>query len=596
MGLLIALVAYRLKPPPKPNPPATTAAKKRPAASSKSRATDKPPEAPYTPTGASAAGERLGVLSPSDAAVADSCAFVRPLWSALDAADDAASCAAFLRDHWERSPLLSRPGATWNRKLMKLGDIARMVGSWPIRFFKNHGTASLHKPNSGFLPDFKWERGQDVPTNILDIAMEEERTLVMHNLEVYWPPIGELIRHVVQYFHAYTQVNLYTSPAGLEVATAPHQDAHSVFIVQVHGRKRWAVHAPLSPWTLKGQQRGKQGEVLSHTDRSVMGPPLLNVTLTPGDVLYIPRAFYHHTGTHPTLLDASDVVEDGHGTTAKDEEDDTMGFGPGDRDRVGPELIGEDQPSMALTISILCEDVFSTWMYLIGEALQELPQDDVDASQRREAEKAVQALKKAAARVEPSGEDEPGARLREALPRAVAARCGKSNAKIFTHAKVDRWRRHVIQLLSDVYASDGRNLPKWLRDSSIDAPLIVALEGVNARKRLPCEAKLNQLVAMRDALGQGKAKDSNPSCASWVAAGECDANPSFMLQECRYGCANRAKGGSAAAAKNEPEKPAVGLTGEALDHIDVDTIFRIEKLDKSYVPQDRGWFASPREW
>ena len=45
-----------------------------------------------------------------------------------------------------------------------------------------------------------------------------------------------------------------------------------------------------------------------------------------------------------------------------------------------------------------------------------------------------------------------------------------------------------------------------------------------------------------------------------------------------------------------PEKPAVGLTGEALDHIDVDTIFRIEKLDKSYVPQDRGWFASPREW
>ena len=42
--------------------------------------------------------------------------------------------------------------------------------------------------------------------------------------------------------------------------------------------------------------------------------------------------------------------------------DDTMGFGPGDRDRVGPELIGEDQPSMALTISILCEDVFSTWM------------------------------------------------------------------------------------------------------------------------------------------------------------------------------------------------------------------------------------------
>ena len=74
-----------------------------------------------------------------------------------------------------RAPLLSRPGAMWNRELMTLGDIARMVGSWPIRFFKNHATASLHKPNSGFLADHRWERGQDVPVDVLDIAMREER-------------------------------------------------------------------------------------------------------------------------------------------------------------------------------------------------------------------------------------------------------------------------------------------------------------------------------------------------------------------------------------------------------------------------------------
>ena len=326
----------------------------------------------------SGASERLVAPSPSDEIVADACSYVRPLWTALGP-DDPSSCTAFLRDHWERQPLLSRPGISWNRALMELSDIAKMVGSWPIRFFKNHATVSLHKPNSGFLADFDYaERGASVPTAIVDIALTEQRTLVMHNLEVYWPPIGALVREVVLFFHAYTQVNLYMSPPGLHVATAPHQDAHSVFIVQTHGRKRWAVHAPLSPWTLKPQQRGKQGEVLDPSDRRVMGDPILNVTMyeglqprpcihcvcqrpafaslalsrTPGDVLYIPRAFFHHTSTHPALVDAPDEIYDERAAGGQ-----LMRHESG-----GPPMDASllaDQPSMALTISILCEDVWT---------------------------------------------------------------------------------------------------------------------------------------------------------------------------------------------------------------------------------------------
>ena len=64
----------------------------------------------------------------------------------------------------------------------------------------------MHRPGSGFLPDWRWQRGDTVPTDAVAIALSEQRTLVMHNLEVYWPPVGALIRHVVRYFHAYTQV------------------------------------------------------------------------------------------------------------------------------------------------------------------------------------------------------------------------------------------------------------------------------------------------------------------------------------------------------------------------------------------------------
>ena len=45
-----------------------------------------------------------------------------------------------------------------------------------------------------------------MPRDVVDVALAEQLTLVMHNLEVYWPPVGALIRHVVRFFHAYTQV------------------------------------------------------------------------------------------------------------------------------------------------------------------------------------------------------------------------------------------------------------------------------------------------------------------------------------------------------------------------------------------------------
>jgi hypothetical protein len=31
--------------------------------------------------------------------------------------------------------------------------------------------------------------------------------------------------------------------------------------------------------------------------------------------------------------------------------------------------------------------------------------------------------------------------------------------------------------------------------------------------------------------------DENPSCGGWAAAGECDANPGYMLANCRTSCA-----------------------------------------------------------
>ena len=78
---------------------------------------------------------------------------------------------------------------------------------------------------------------------------------------------------------------------------------------------------------------------------------------------------------------------------------------------------------------------------------------------------------------------------------------------------------------------------QWLQSTQAEAPLFAALDAVMRRKRVACANKLDQLEAMQQAL-----------------------------------------------LGREP------LDGTALTEVDVDSIFKIEKRDKSYVPQDRSWF------
>jgi len=120
------------------------------------------------------AGERLSIRPATGGSECDE---VKLLWGSSLSCDD------FLRRHWETAPLLSEPGAAFASSLLTLPDIPTMLGMWPFKFYKNHGTALLQQPASGFKPDPRWKRGQPVPTDIVATAVREERTLVIHNLE-----------------------------------------------------------------------------------------------------------------------------------------------------------------------------------------------------------------------------------------------------------------------------------------------------------------------------------------------------------------------------------------------------------------------------
>ena len=87
-----------------------------------------------------------------------------------------------------------------------------------------------------------------------------------------------------------TGANAYLTPSGSQ-GFAPHYDDVVVFILQQEGSKRWRVYSPESgPETLPRTSS-------KDYDPEELKPPVMDVILGPGDMLYLPRGWIHQAVT-----------------------------------------------------------------------------------------------------------------------------------------------------------------------------------------------------------------------------------------------------------------------------------------------------------
>ncbi len=185
--------------------------------------------------------------------------------------------ARFLRDHWQKRPLLIRQalpgfaGIVDREQFLALAErddaTSRLVIEHPRRRGRGH-----------------WER-HDGPFGGLDASMlpATHWTLLVHGLESLVPGGWELLRHF-DFIPTARIDDLMVSYAADAGSVGPHDDRYDVFLLQGPGRRRW--------------------QVSTRGDRSVDPDAAIKVLarfepeeewlLEPGDMLYLPPGVAHH--------------------------------------------------------------------------------------------------------------------------------------------------------------------------------------------------------------------------------------------------------------------------------------------------------------
>lgn len=159
--------------------------------------------------------------------------------------------------------------------------------------------ADSSRNGSAAVPDdlFATEDGRVDPVRLFRL-FDSGSTLVVSQFHEFHPPLADFCRGLEKVFLHAIQANIYLTPPGAQ-GFRTHFDTHDVLVLQVSGSKKWRVwddmllpHATRNtPWDGAVHKADPAGAK--------------DLTLRPGDVLYVPRGVAHDAsvqeGGEPSL-------------------------------------------------------------------------------------------------------------------------------------------------------------------------------------------------------------------------------------------------------------------------------------------------------
>jgi ribosomal protein L16 Arg81 hydroxylase len=254
----------------------------------------------------------------------------------------------FATEYWGRKPLLSCSGALPRDfcDLLSPETVDELIAERGVRapFIRLAKEGRVLDKDRYLGPaGFGAEIADQVDSGKVLSQLDSGATVVLQGLHQLWPPLIDFVRRVVDDIGHPVQANAYITPPGNRGFDF-HYDVHDVFVLQVSGTKRWIVHEPVhrhplpsQPWT-------------DHRDRiseRVTGAAVIDVELSEGDALYLPRGWVHAaqaldtTSIHLTIgvaattaVDIARAVLDQLGAAEEFRAPLPLGINPVDKDEV----------------------------------------------------------------------------------------------------------------------------------------------------------------------------------------------------------------------------------------------------------------------
>jgi lysine-specific demethylase/histidyl-hydroxylase NO66 len=200
----------------------------------------------------------------------------------------------FSADYWGRSPLLTPAAELVDdfARLLTLDDVDEIVSRRGLRtpFIRVAKEGTVVEPRRYTAAGGAGaEIGDQVADDKILELFADGSTIVLQALHRFWPPLIEFGSALSAELGHPVQINAYITPASSQGFSA-HYDVHDVFVIQVHGAKRWRIHAPVFVDPLRDQPWNDYRRLV---EARAAEPPLIDTVLRPGDVLYLPRGYLH---------------------------------------------------------------------------------------------------------------------------------------------------------------------------------------------------------------------------------------------------------------------------------------------------------------
>ncbi len=113
--------------------------------------------------------------------------------------------------------------------------------------------------------------------------LAEGASLVIDAIDQIHPPVRAAATGLERFFRTPVQANAYASWTS-EEGFGTHWDDHDVVVLQLEGSKRWKIYGPT-------RQAPAWRDV--EAPEAPTGDPIADIVLTPGDLLYLPRGWWH---------------------------------------------------------------------------------------------------------------------------------------------------------------------------------------------------------------------------------------------------------------------------------------------------------------